>query len=199
MSSQIDIANRALTKLGADRIISLDDDVKAARAILSMWDIVRDAELRAHNWSFSIKRAALAASVTTPAYGYEYQYPVPADFLRLLSVGEYYPPVSLTDYRQSDDSEWRIEGRSILHNDSGPLYIRYVYRVEDTSQWDSAFVESFACRLAAELAEDLTQSNQKRELAWQERKQAISDAIRTNAIELPPEPLADDTWIMTRL
>ena len=199
MASQIDIANRALTKLGAARIISLSDDVKAARSVSSMWDIVRDAELRIRNWSFAITRDSLAASATAPAYGYDYQFPFPADCLRLISVGEYYPGVSLTDYRGRDESEWRIEGANILSNSAGPMYIRYICRKEDTSQWDAAFVEAFACRLAAEMAEDLTQSSSKKDAAWSEYRQAVSAAIRANAIELAPEPLPDDSWVISRL
>ncbi len=199
MASQIAIANRALTKLGAARIISLGDDNKQARAVSSMWDIVRDAELRAHNWSFSITRAALAASVDTPVFGFDYQFPFPEDCLRVLTVGEYFPAVSLSDYRGSDEAPYRIEGRYILSNEAGPMYLRYVSCCEDVTQWDSSFVEAFACRLAAELAEDLTQSNTKKDAAWGERKQAISDAIRANAIELPPEALPDDSWVISRL
>ena len=44
MSSQIEIANNALTLLGAARIISLGDDVKAARSITAMWNITLDAD-----------------------------------------------------------------------------------------------------------------------------------------------------------
>ncbi len=199
MASQIDIANRALTKLGAARIISLGDDVKSARSVSSMWDIVRDSELRSRNWSFAIKREALAAAVSVPAYGYSFKFPVPSDFLRLIQAGQYLPPVSLTDYRTVDESPWRIEGRFILSNEPGPLYIRYLASITDTSQWDSSFAEAFACRLASELAEDLTQSNVKRELAMKEYDQAISAAVRSNAIELPPEDTGDDSWIMSRL
>jgi hypothetical protein len=71
MTSQVDIANRALTKLGAARIISFGDDNKQARAVSSMFDIVRDAELRSHIWSFSVKRASLPALLSTPDWGFE--------------------------------------------------------------------------------------------------------------------------------
>lgn len=199
MASQVEIANRALTKVGEQRILSLSDDVKAAREINSMWDIVRDAELRVRIWKFSTARDSLAALVTTPAWGYDYEYQLPSDFLRILQVGEYYPGVSLSDYRNADESEWRVEGRKILTNKAAPLKIRYVSRIEDTGQWDAAFTEAFACRLAAEVAEPLTQSNTKRELAWQEYKQAISMAVRANAIEDPPQPIPDSEWVMARL
>jgi hypothetical protein len=49
------------------------------------------------------------------------------------------------------------------------------------------------------MAEDLTQSSSKRELAWGEYKQALGAALLANAVELPPEPLPDDSWIMSRL
>lgn len=84
MASKITICNRALSKLGADRITSLDDDNKAARAMKSAFDFVRDAELRAHVWNFSVKRAELAALASVPVWGYSYEYALPTDFLKLL-------------------------------------------------------------------------------------------------------------------
>lgn len=199
MASQVEIANRALTKVGEQRILSLSDDVEAARTVDSLWGVVRDAELRIRVWRFSIDRDALAALVTTPSWGFDYEYQLPADCLRLLQVGEYYPGVSLSDYRNADESEWKVEGRKILTNQSAPLKIRYVSRVEDTGQWDAAFTEAFACRLAAEVCERLTQSNTKRQIAWDEYKQAISMAVKANAIESAPEPIPDSEWVMARL
>ena len=47
MASVIQVANRALTKLGSARITSIDDDVKAAREVKSCFEDLRDDELRA--------------------------------------------------------------------------------------------------------------------------------------------------------
>lgn len=199
MASEVEIANRALTKIGASRILSLSDDVEAARSVDSLFSIVRDAELRIRMWKFSITRDSLAALVTTPSWGFDYEYQLPSDCLRVVQVNDIYPGASLSDYRTMDESEWRIEGRKILTDIAAPLKIRYVSQVTDTGQWDAAFTEAFACRLAAELAERLTQSNTKRQLAWDEYKQAISMAVRANAIESAPEPLPDDAWVLTRL
>jgi hypothetical protein len=69
MASQVDIANRALTKLGAARIISFGDDNKQARAVESMFDIVRDAELRSHIWSFSVRRTSSGCASNNPCMG----------------------------------------------------------------------------------------------------------------------------------
>jgi hypothetical protein len=199
MASQVAIVNRALTKLGEARILSLSDDVEAARSADSMWDIVRDAELRTRRWKFSITRASLAALVSTPDWGFTVEYQLPAGCLQLLQVNDIYVGADLSDYRNADTALWRIEGRKILTDFEAPLKIRYVQTVEDTGEWDSAFTEAFACRLAAELCERLTQSNSKRELAWEEYKQAIRMAVRANALESAPEPLPDDAWMLCRL
>jgi hypothetical protein len=92
-----------------------------------------------------------------------------------------------------------IEGRKILTNYAAPLRVRYVSRVEDTSQWDASFVEAFACRLAVEMAEDLTQSTGKKESAKDDYKTAIAKAIRADGIEQPPQDLPDDAWMLSRL
>ena len=199
MASQVDIANRALTKLGASRIISFGDDNKQSRAISSMFDIVRDAELRSHIWSFSKKRVSLPALLTTPDWGFEYEYQIPSDCLRVLMVNDTYPGPSLEDYRNQSVAEYAIEGNKILANFPAPLKIAYISRVQDTSQWDALFVEAFACRLAMEMAEDLTQSNTKRELAQAEYMAALRAAIRASSVEQPPQAMPDNEWLLSRL
>lgn len=199
MASVIQIANRALTKLGAARIISLGDDNKQSRAVLSCFDDLRDDELRSHRWSFAMKRTSLAADSEAPAFGFTYAYTLPADFLRLDLVNDEFPAVVMDNYIGMETNEYAIEGNKILANMAAPLKLRYIARIEDPNQMDVNFREALSCRIAAELAEDLTQSNQKRELAWNEYKQAVSRAIRTNAIEKPPMMQGDNQWIMSRL
>jgi hypothetical protein len=199
MTSQVDIANRALTKLGASRIISFGDDNKQSRAVSSMFDIVRDAELRARIWSFSKTRVSLPALSTTPDWGFQYEYQIPSDSLRILLVNDIYPGPSLEDYRNASVAEYSIEGNKILANFAAPLKIQYIRRVTDTTQWDSLFVEAFACRLAMELAEDLTQSNSKRELAQAEYMAAMRVAVRASAVEQPPQAMPDNEWLLSRL
>jgi hypothetical protein len=199
MTSQVDIANRALTKLGAARIISFGDDNKQARAVSSMFDIVRDAELRSHIWSFSVKRASLAALVSTPDWGYSFEYELPSDCLRLIQVNDVYNGPSMDDYRNAPTADYSLEGRKILTDFDSPLKIRYIARQTDTTQWDSLFVEALACRLAMELAEDLTQSNTKRELAQTEYVAALRSAIRASSIEQPAQDMPDNSWLLSRL
>lgn len=199
MANQAEIANRALTKIGDRRITSLSDDVEQARVISSSWDVLRDNELRARNWNFSIARASIAALVETPAWGFAYQYQLPTDCLKVVQVGEYYPGLSMSDYRLLQAVDYVVEGGKVLTNMAAPLKIRYVARIENTGLWDGTFVEVFSCRLAVEICERLTNSSSKREIAWKEYKEAINVAMGSNAVENSPEPLADDSWIMSRM
>lgn len=199
MSSVIQIANRALTKLGSARITSIDDDVKAARSVKSCFEDLRDDELRAYRWQFAMKRTSLAALATAPAFGYLYQYQVPSDFLRIDMCDDRYPSTIMDNYIGAEYLDWILEGNKILTDISAPLKLRYIARIEDPNQWDVNFREALACRIAAELAEDLTQSNQKRQLAWEEYKIAINKAIKSNSIEKLPVMPPDDQWVVGRL
>lgn len=198
-SSDTQIANRALTKLGEQRLLSLGDDTNAGRTLSSMFEQVRDAELRRYNWKFAMKRASLTALVAAPAFGYQSQYPLPPDFLRLVQVGEYYvrpftkarAPWSVE--RLSDDS-----GQAILTDLDAPLAIRYVSRVANVGLFDPLFVEAFACKLAMEACEAITQSSDKRAAAERGYRFALSEAARCDAIENPPDELPIGTWLESR-
>ncbi len=197
--SDVAIANRALTKLGAARIISFADDTKEARAIAACYYILRDAELRRRKWRFALKRAQIPALTETPAFGYAYAYQIPADCLSILTVGDIAPGVDLSDYRQSlDTALYSLEGRTILTDLPAPLNLRYKARITDPTQFDLAFVEALAARIAWELCEDLTQSSQKKVDAQTDYKVAIREAIAANAVETAPEVVPDSSWLLSR-
>jgi hypothetical protein len=59
-------------------------------------------------------------------------------------------------------------------------------------------VRALASRLAYELAEDLTQSASKRDQAGADYKAALREAVSANAIEVAPEVLPDNSWLLSR-
>lgn len=199
MASVIQVANRALTKLGAARIISLSDDNKQARAVASCFDDLRDDELRAHRWQFAMKRTELAALSEAPAYGYQYQYAVPADFLRIDMVDDRYPSAIMDNYIDAEYLEWTLEGNVILTDIGSPLKLRYIAQVTDPNSWDSNFREALASRIAMEICEDLTQSDTKKTAASRDYQRAITQAVRIGAIEKPPIMPPDNSWVISRI
>lgn len=204
MASEVGIVNSALTKLGAARIISLDANQKEAREMKALYVMRRDALLRAHFWNFARKRASLPALVDGPEWGYAYAYQLPADFLCLRQVNDFWLVPGLADYMNAPDSEpyklETIDDQRVIVTDYGPpLKVAYTWRVENAGVFDPLFAELLACDLAFNCAEALTQSNTKKEAAREDMAQALLAARRANAIELPPEAIADDSWILSRL
>ena len=199
MASVIQVANRALTKLGSARITSLADDVKAARSISSCFEDLRDDELRAHRWQFAMKRTTLAALSTAPAFGYNYQYALPPDFLRIDMVDDRFPAAIMDNYIDAEYLEWTLEGNVILTDIGAPLKLRYIAQITDPTLWDENFREALASRIAMEIAEDLTQSENKKASAAKDYDRSIRQAIRINSIERPAVMPPDNSWIISRI
>ena len=188
-ASDVAIANLALQKLGAARIGSLSDDSKNAEECLACYEHLRDTELRRHNWNFARKRVTLAPSSATPDFDFDYAFPVPADFLRLL------PPAV-------NELDWRLEShegaRAILTNDGTTLEVNYIARITDTAKYDPCFDEMLACRIADHLSEAITGSTAKGERAMLQYKEARSEARRNNAFENISEEPPEDPWLAAR-
>ncbi len=95
--------------------------------------------------------------------------------------------------------DWKIEGLFILSTDGSPLEIRYIARIEDANYYDSLFVEAFACKLALQTCNEITQSGAKKASIGEEYKFAIAEAKRIGAIEKEAQKFPEDDWINARL
>lgn len=198
MKSVVDIVNRALSKLGDMRISSLADPTEAAGLAASLYEAVRDAEIAVHAWNFAKSRVMLPAEAEKPAFGWERQYLLPVDCLRVLQAGPW-PQAVMDGYVDRDTRSFVIEGRKILTNHGPALNLIYLRQETDSGLYPPAFAEALAAKLAVEMAESLTGSNSKRELAWKEYEQAVKQARRINALGLPPLAVQDDSWMLAHL
>lgn len=185
MPSVVDVCNLALDKLGQSPITSLSDGTKTANLCSRNWPLIRDQELRRHAWNFSIKRAVLAPSSTSPEWGFSYQHPLPVDFLRLVEV------------RDLKKGEYQVEGRNIL-TDETVLYIRYVAKMTDPNQYDSLFIDVVSTKLVHSLMENLNQHRLKKEDVLREYGDFLAEAKRVDAIENPPDDMEEDDWVNVR-
>jgi hypothetical protein len=163
------------------------------------YPMARDALLRTYRWSFSMKRESLAADPSAPPWGFDLQYELPADYLALDMIGPDFVGLDMSDYRNSDASDYAIEGRKILTNRSAPLLIRYKRQVTEPGLFDPCFVKLLAIELAYVACERITGSSSKREGLRVEKREALLEGVRANAIERPPSPIGDDTWMIGRL
>lgn len=172
VTSEVDIANSALIKLGAERIVSLDDANNRARLVKQQYPILRDKELRGHPWKFAIKRTALAAISPKPDGFDDWNsvFMLPADNLRVIQV------VNYTTY-----DRWDTEGGIYFLSENGSATIRHIFRQTDVTKFDDNFVEVLAWSLAADIAYALTQSSAAQQSAQKSYNDALALARSFNA------------------
>ena len=196
MTTQTEIANRALQKIGAKRITAFGEATsKEGREVSAAWDGVRQAELRRYPWNFAITRASLPALTADPDWGFDQCFALPAGCLRILEVNG-----------STNSSHWQRESLNdtdktqvIACDFAAPLEVRFIQDRTDVGVWDPAFCEAFAAKLAAELALQLVDSASRKQLGDMGYRDAIADAQRSDAIENPPDELYEDDWNTARL
>lgn len=183
-SSVVQICNLALDMLGAGPIASLDDPNKAAGLCKRNYELARDAALRAYPWNCARARVSLAASTTAPVFEFTNAFPLPVDCLRVLAVeDEVLVGIS-----------WRVEGRSLLANTSGPLRVAYVATVTDPARYDALLVNAIAAHLAALIAFAVTGKD-----SLSERMLAVATALERKAARIDAREQTQDDAVTADL
>lgn len=191
MASEVTIANAALQLVkNSKEITSRSQGTKEANAVDAIFDELRDFMLESHNWNFATKRVQLAQLATTPAYEWDYEYQLPSDFIRVVSV-----------HNNSTGRDWvayKIENGKIM-SDASALYLRYVARVEDPNLMPATFRNAFAKLLASRLAMTISQSAAlSKELYSQYLDQDIPLAKSSDSIQDMPDQLPESSWLSVR-
>lgn len=194
MTTETEIANRALQKIGAKRIAAYGETTsKEGREIIAAWDRLRQAELRRYPWNFTITRASLAALVSDPDWGFDQCFALPSGCLRILEING-------SRDQSGYQRESLADGTQVIACDfAAPIKVRYIRDITDVGAWDSLFCEAFAAKLAMELALTITDSNTRKQLGDMGYMQVIRDAQHVDAIENPPEDRVEDDWNLARL
>ena len=168
MASVVDICNKALSLIGQEAIVSLDDTTPQAYACRTHWAGVRDEVLRGHPWNCATKRALLGRLVNAPAFEYSYYFQLPSD---CLMVKELFPK-----------QEYEIESGLLLCN-SPEASIKYIRSEDDSTKYDSQLSAAFSFLLAAELAYQSTSSSSLAEGFRSVGKEKLLDAKATDSFE----------------
>lgn len=212
MTSETDIANLALTRIGHGTISSMSQGNKAADRCALHYPICRDTLLRAHPWNFAIRRATLAQSSVTPNHEFDYYHVLPADFLKMLRTSweaDGYSSTAVYGFPGMNGyggqmAPYRLEsvsgvGRCIAANES-VVSIEYIAQITDTAQFDPLFVDVLAQRLAAELAADFTDTQSVSKAMWDIYQMKLQEARTADAQEGTPREIVDvSPWIMARI
>ncbi|HEY0878990.1 MAG TPA: hypothetical protein VGE10_11125 [Zeimonas sp.] len=179
-ASAVSICSAALDMLGADPINSLTDPGTNAGRCARAWPLVRDWLLRKHSWNAAVKRVVLAPDAVAPAFGFGRAFTLPADFLRVLEVGD-------------DDTgrpAYKLESGKILAEVSA-LRLRYVWRNDNPATWDSAMVHVATLAIAARLAYAITNSASVEEIRIGELRDELQAAKSIDGVEEDGDVLGD--------
>lgn len=188
MASEIDIYNRALIAVGAEPVISLDQDTTRIGILSALYPTERDIVLRAHPWNCAVRRVTLAQIVAAPLFGYDHAYELPTDpyCLRVLAL-------------EDPSIEYRIEGRQLLTDEGAPLYATLIVRVEDVGQFDALLLDAIALRLAWRTAYRFTENRTLADDLLNQYGAVLREARSIDAQEGTPETIAADEFLMARL
>jgi hypothetical protein len=186
MATGVSICSNALLMLGAQTINDFDEPVDRAKIASNLYPTVRDDLLRDHPWNCTIKRIVLAPDATPPAFGYDQQFELPADCLRVLEV------------RENDCIiDHLVEGRHILANTT-VLQLKYVFLNEVENTWDAGLVKLLTLAMAAAMAYAITQSAATQQSYETKLATAIKRARAIDGQEDPPQTLGDERLYASR-
>lgn len=187
MTTPVSICSNALLMLGDNPISSFstgsDAESDRARLAANTWPTARDYVLRRHPWNCAIRRVVLSPDVGAPAFDYAYQYELPSDWLRTLSVGY-----------EGERPQYRQEGRKLLMHES-VCRLKYLFRNENPATWDASLVFAMTRVMRAIFAYPIAQSGTLEQLIEQELQLTLREARAIDGQEDEPDAL-DDSPLM---
>lgn len=186
MSSQTEIANYALVKVGANKITDINDSNSTeAVTVKTIYNQVRQSLLRSANWSFARIRSSLAQLETAPAFEFSFAYQLPSDFIKLVQV---YNPCS----------NWKkLSGQ--LHSDDTTMNIEYIADITDENDFDPLFEECVALKIATEICFKFSSNATLESTLRQQLEMKLREAKTINAKENSYRQLPDGSWVNSRL
>lgn len=189
MASSVSICSNALLSLGAQPISSLDtsgeDVLDRVRIAANLYPTVKAAVLRGHPWNCATKRVQLAPLTASPAFGYAYQFALPGDSLRVLSIGD-----------EGQVGDFAIENNRLLC-DENSVDLRYVSDIEE-SEFDAQLVEVMEAAMAARMAYPITSSASMVQAMETRLELLMRRARASNGQEDTTETLGEDGFGMAR-
>lgn len=185
--TKVQIANLALTFIGAKPITAFTDTTQESVKIGLVWEAARMAVLRAHNWKFAKRRITLTVESTITHHGWTYIWDYPSYVAAIRKI--YVTPEEIdpdpVDYDVfSGTDEVMYIATNEVYNNSGTneAYAEVTYYGETTdeaklyAQYDSAFAVALAAQAAYLLAQPLTGKNSIKEDMLKLYNQVLNEA-----------------------
>ena len=185
--SALALCTRALLKIGAQPIASLDEGTAEAEVAANLYAGTRDALLSAHPWSFATGQACLPRLAAAPVADYQHAFQLPAGFLRALSAGLPQSGRGL-EYRLFEDR---------LHCNAPQVVLSYIFR-PDEGAFPAFFAAALATRLAAEFCIPLTENTGRAQALLAQAEAELRMARRADSQQATPRAIEDFPLVTVR-
>jgi hypothetical protein len=186
MATSVSICSNALLMLGAQTINDLNEDNDRARLASNLYPQIRDDIIRSHPWNCCVKRVILSPDVTPPEFDYSYQFTLPSDWARTLSVGDY-----------GYEEDYKTENGKILAN-TNVLKLRYIYNNTNEGSWDDLLVGVMSLAMAAVMAYAISQSASLAQVHAAKLDDAMRKARAIDGQDDPPQTFGDFRLLNSR-
>lgn len=177
MTTKTDIANQALSLIGADSITSFEENTSTARRMRTVYDSSRKALLRLHPFQCSTKRIKLNPISTQPEFEYTYQFQLPDDLIRIINA---------------NTEDYVVETDKLLSN-SNQLNLVYVFDNKNEETYDSLFIECLVLYLAYKISKPITGSQGTSDSYYMQCQELIKQAKAVQAQEIPSQQFFKDS------
>jgi hypothetical protein len=178
------MVNKALTLVGANPIVNIDDEAENARIVNRVYETSLRSILSECKWNFATRRKLLAEASYEPEWTYTnevYVYTKPADCIRIFGSND-------------NMATWREEGDYIFSDTTG-LGLIYVYYLDSPSKYPAAFAEAFIDKLCSDIAYMVLNSRTVAEGFLEKyNKVSLPKAMAENAQTGTHLTLKDDAW-----
>lgn len=194
MADKLELYNAALRECGDTRLATLTDSVEARFVMDGLYDRVLRHCIEAGQWNFAMRDASIA-STATPAFGYSYSFPKPADWVRtcaLSAAGDFFVP--LEDY---------VDQVATWQANVNPIFVKYVssgtsYGL-NLALWPESFTRYVEMELAWRYSRRGSQSDTMRENLSRDRDKAKSNALAKDAMnQAAPQRIQPGRFVRSR-
>lgn len=190
----VDICNLALARLGQPRITSIEaptghsEDVCAIHYPMTRRRLLRGPRV----FNFAKKYAQLTKSGSVvPTFGFAAAFPLPNDFLRLLTLGD----ITIGDPTMAELFD--VVGNHIYTSEedsTDTLNIYYIFDETSVSKWDAIFVNLMRLELAMDMAYAFTLKPSLVKSLNEELRDVRLEAGAVAGQEKPPIRITRSKW-----
>jgi len=209
-STELDVANLALSYLGEPPIGSLADNVARARVMNSLLGIARDKTLRENDWNFSTAWIVPAALGTLSIGPLQNRFPMPSDCLRVRFVSDNAAFSPGDDIEELPNESWAIEAATVnpgdiaaaamvmVTNVTSPL-VCYTRQITLPALWDAEFIVAFARQLAGMGASQILKDPAMgKSIAGDAKADMDATALDSAREDAPKHISRSTTWVEAR-